>query len=136
MLCNPFKLTERHLCDLQCAPSRIDHVKPIQNKFALNSAKHAPHKKRSRTVLTAPVLRLQTLISLTAMYEVALLQGQPAASAAEFNTYAFIMLLMGTRQKDGPTAFFQVSACMCIFGHLHKASLCLACSAIKCHAYF
>lgn len=41
------------------------------------------------------------------MYEAALLQGQPAANAAEFNTYAFIMLLMGTRQKDGPTAFFQ-----------------------------
>ena len=52
---------------------------------------------------------LQTLISLTAMYETALVQGQPAPNAAEFNTYAFIMLLTGTRQKDAPTAFFQVS---------------------------
>ncbi len=58
---------------------------------------------------------LQTLISVTAMYESALLQGQPAPNAAEFNTYAFIMLLIGTRQKDGPTAFFQVS---CTYGEL------------------
>ncbi len=51
---------------------------------------------------------LQTLISLTAMYETALVQGQPAPNAAEFNTYAFIMLLVGTRQKDALAAFFQV----------------------------
>ncbi|KAL0031492.1 hypothetical protein WJX77_003186 [Trebouxia sp. C0004] len=49
----------------------------------------------------------KTLISLTAMYETALLQGQPAPNAAEFNTYAFIMLLVGTRQKDALAAFFQ-----------------------------
>lgn len=47
---------------------------------------------------------------MTAMYESALLQGNPAQNAAEFNTYAFIMLLVGTRQKEGPTAFFQVGA--------------------------
>ena len=52
---------------------------------------------------------LQTLISLTAMYETALVQGQPAPNAAEFNTYAFIMLLVGTRQKDALAAFFQVN---------------------------
>ena len=51
---------------------------------------------------------MQTLISLTAMYEAALLQGRPAPNAAEFNTYAFIMLLVGTRQKDAATHFFQV----------------------------
>lgn len=49
----------------------------------------------------------KTLISLTAMYETALVQGQPAPNAAEFNTYAFIMLLVGTRQKDALAAFFQ-----------------------------
>lgn len=53
---------------------------------------------------------MQTLISMTAMYESALLQGRPGQNAAEFNTYAFIMLLVGTRQKEGPTAFFQVTA--------------------------
>lgn len=47
---------------------------------------------------------------MTAMYESALLQGRPGQNAAEFNTYAFIMLLVGTRQKEGPTAFFQVTA--------------------------
>ena len=46
---------------------------------------------------------------MTAMYESALLQGRPGQNAAEFNTYAFIMLLVGTRQKEGPTAFFQVT---------------------------
>ena len=51
--------------------------------------------------------RMQTLISLTAMYETARLQGRPAPNAAEFNTYAFIMLLVG-RQKDAATHFFQV----------------------------
>ncbi len=43
------------------------------------------------------------------MYETALVQGQPAPNAAEFNTYAFIMLLVGTRQKDALAAFFQVN---------------------------
>lgn len=41
------------------------------------------------------------------MYETARLQGRPAPNAAEFNTYAFIMLLVG-RQKDAATHFFQV----------------------------
>lgn len=58
---------------------------------------------------------LQTLISMTAMYESALLQGRPGQNAAEFNTYAFIMLLVGTRHKEGPTAFFQVTiVCSCV----------------------
>ncbi len=43
------------------------------------------------------------------MYETALVQGQPAPNAAEFNTYTFIMLLVGTRQKDALAAFFQVN---------------------------
>ena len=58
--------------------------------------------------LESAVRYLQTLISLTAMYEAALLKGRPAPNAAEFNTYAFIMLLVGTRQKDAATHFFQV----------------------------
>ena len=46
------------------------------------------------------------------MYETARVQGRPAPNAAEFNTYAFIMLLI-TRQKDAATHFFQVCAlCM------------------------
>lgn len=41
------------------------------------------------------------------MYETARLQGRSAPNAAEFNTYAFTMLLVG-RQKDAATHFFQV----------------------------
>ena len=69
------------------------------------------------------------------MYEAALLQGQPAANAAEFNTYAFIMLLMGTRQKDGPTAFFQVKPRACLLAQLNKAPSCFACRATNCETY-
>lgn len=53
---------------------------------------------------------MQTLISLTAMYETARFQGRPAPNAAEFNTYAFSMLLVG-RQKDAAMHFFQVTMC-------------------------
>ena len=49
------------------------------------------------------------------MYETALLQGQPAPNAAEFNTYAFIMLLVGARQKDALAAFFQVICCCTVY---------------------
>jgi len=55
------------------------------------------------------------------MYETALVQGQPAPNAAEFNTYAFIMLLVGTRQKDALAAFFQVNYCYMFFGILSAA---------------
>ncbi len=55
------------------------------------------------------------------MYETALVQGQPAPNAAEFNTYAFIMLLVGTRQKDALAAFFQVKYCYMFFWILSAA---------------
>lgn len=55
------------------------------------------------------------------MYEAALLKGRPVPNAAEFNTYAFIMLLVGTRQKDAATHFFQV----CLHEqHVHPLVVC------------
>ena len=62
---------------------------------------------------------------MTAMYESALLQGNPAQNAAEFNTYAFIMLLVGTRQKEGPTAFFKVGATDALQTHDCCSGCCL-----------
>ena len=64
------------------------------------------------------------------MYETALLQGRPAPNAAEFNTYAFIMILVGARQKDALAAFFQVIGCCPVY--LSFGALSMRCRRVKC----